>query len=252
MEEFRAVLVTDAEKFSAHRDVELAEVHMEIRRVLAEAFDRSGLGEAWEEARFKQSTGDGILAALPVEAGRALIDPFPRLLQEVLAEAAPGLRARGLHLRLRMALHMGFVDDAHPQAPGLSTAVVDVCRLVDSEPLRGALKRSDPEVTFAAFLVSSEMFATHVAGGRTRLRESQFTRVRVTVKQFDRDAYLYIPVPSQSPNPQERARDGEDGRPSRSRPAAAGTSIGDVSATGHGNQNAIGNTVGGDLNMDRS
>ncbi|XRQ11325.1 hypothetical protein ACN3XK_10695 [Actinomadura welshii] len=247
MEEFRAVLVVDAEKFSAHRDAELPEVHLEIRRVLAAACESSGLGELWAGVRFKESTGDGLLAVLPHEAVPALIDPFPRCLQGVLGEAAPKLRARGLRLRLRVALHVGLVDDERPDAPGISTATIDVCRLLDGEPLRDALEHSDPEVTFAVFLFSADLFAAYVAGGRSGLRESQFTEVRVQVKQYARPAYLYVPVPSGGRSP----RAGRDVAAPR-RPPSGGTSISGVTISGDGSQSAFGNTVGGDFRQERS
>ncbi|TDC82795.1 hypothetical protein [Actinomadura sp. 7K507] len=246
METFRAVLVVDAEKFSAHRDAELPEVHLEIRRVLAAACEESGLGEVWAGVRFMESTGDGVLAVLPHEAVPALIEPFPRCLQRALAASAPGLRARGLRLRLRVALHVGLVDDERPDAPGISTAAIDVCRLLDSEPLRDALERSDPEVTFAAFVLSAELFTAYVAGGRSGLRESQFTEVQVRVKQFARPAYLYVPTPSGGGEP--RAID-DVAEPFP--PPAGRTSISGVTISGDGSQNAFGNTVGGDLRQER-
>ncbi|TDD63318.1 hypothetical protein E1293_43330 [Actinomadura darangshiensis] len=245
MEAFRALLVVDAEKFSAHRDADLTAVHLEIRRVLATACRESGLGETWEDVRFSESTGDGVLAILPLEASPALIDPFPRRLQEALASAAPGLRARGLRLRLRVALHIGLVDDEHPEAPGISTATIDVNRLLDAGPLRDALKRSDPEVTFVAVIVSAELFATYVAGGRTGLRESQFMRVQVQVKQFDRPAYLHVPAPSGRDEPPAEPLEGPG-------PESAGTSISGITISGNGSQNAIGNTAGGDFRQERS
>lgn len=246
MEAFRALLVVDAEKFSSHRDADLPGLHMEIRRVLADACRESGLGETWEHVRFMESTGDGVLAVLPLEAARALVDPFPRRLQEALAGAAPGLRARGLRLRLRAAVHIGLVDDERPDAPGVSTATVDVNRLLDADPLRDALKRSDPQVTFVALLVSAEVFAAYVAGGRTGLRESQFTPVRVEVKQFDRPAYLYVPEPSRGADPPEAAVE----RPERP-PRPAGPSISGITISGDGAQTAFGNTVTGDFRQER-
>ena len=246
MEAFRALLVVDAEKFSAHPDAKLPDVHLEIRRVLAVACAESGLGETWENVRFMESTGDGVLAALPLDAARALIDPFPRRLQDALAAAAPDLRARGMRLRLRVAMHIGLVDDERTDAPGISTATIDVNRLLDSDPLRDALRGSDAEVTYAAFAVSAELFASYVQGGRTGLRESQFSQVRVKVKQFDRPAYLYVPTPStvsdSSAKPPERAEP---------RPAPAGPSISGVTISGDGAQTAFGNTVGGDFRQER-
>jgi hypothetical protein len=249
MEQFRALLVVDAEKFSAHRDKQLADVHLQIRHVLQEACTASGLGETWRATRFMESTGDGILAALPHESIPALIDPFPRRLQEKLAASAPERRARGIRLRLRVALHFGLVDDERPDAPGISTATIDVNRLLDAEPLRNALAVSDPEVTFAAFLLSAELFATFVTGGRTVLRVSQFAPVTVKVKQYERPAYLYVPVPST--RPVEVAP--SENEPARvAPPAAAAPSISGVTLSGEGSQNAFGNTVGGDFRQERS
>ena len=112
------------------------------------------------------------------------------------AESAPQLRAGGLSLRLRAALHVGLVDDEHPVTAGISAATNDVSRLLDCEPLRMALRDSDPDVTFAAMIVSAEAFDMFVRGGHTGLPPSRFTKVRAQVKQFDRTAYLYVPVPS--------------------------------------------------------
>ncbi|MBT2210773.1 hypothetical protein [Actinomadura sp. NEAU-AAG7] len=246
METFRALLVVDAERFSAHSDVQLPVLHMEIRRALGAAFDRSGLAQAWGSVRFVESTGDGILAILPHDITPRLVEPFPRYLQDELHAAAPRLRAAEMRLRLRVAMHIGLVDDERPEAPGISTATVDVNRLLDAEPLREALKRSDPGVTYAAFLLSAELFSVYVVGGRSGLRESQFTEVAVKVKQFERPAYLYVPAPSRGPDEQE----GPPAEPAP--PPPAGPSISGITITGDGAQNAIGNTVsGGDLRQER-
>ncbi|MDN3359626.1 hypothetical protein [Actinomadura sp. DC4] len=250
METFRALLVVDAEKFSAHRDSELPDVHREIRRVLAAACAGSGLREAWEAVKFMESTGDGVLAMLPLESAPALVDVFPRRLQEALAACAPELRARGLRLRLRVALHYGLVDDERPGAPGISTATIDVNRLLDAEPLRDALSGSDPEITFAAFLLSAELFGTYVEGGRTKLRESQFTEVRVKVKQYERPAYLYVPVPSltRTPPPPTPPSPREDGPV----PVPGAPSISGVTIDGDRTQNVFGNNIGRDFHQEGS
>ncbi|HEU5155843.1 MAG TPA: hypothetical protein VFU43_02530 [Streptosporangiaceae bacterium] len=249
MEGFRVLLVVDAEKFSSHRDAELRDVHMEIRRVLAAACASSGLGETWRAIRFVESTGDGLLAALPYEAAPKLIDPFPRCLQEALAASAPRLRGRGLRLRLRVALHLGLVDDEHPDAPGISAAVIDVNRLLNSQPLRDALRESDPAVTFAAFILSADLFAAYVKGGRTGLRESQFTEVQVAVKEYKRLAYLHVPTPSRVETPSPPADDDLVPQPSST---PQGVSISGITISGTGSQNAFGNTIGRDLRQERA
>lgn len=254
MEQFRALLVVDAEKFSTHPDARLPDLHMEIRQVLARACHASenGLGEAWENARFMESTGDGVLTILPFESSPALVDPFPRRLQDALHDAAPGLRARELRLRLRVALHVGLVDDERSDAPGISTATVDVNRLLDSAPLRAALDHSDPQATFAAFILSEDIFRHLVLGGRTSMRESQFTEVAVKVKQYVRPAYLYVPVPStRSADPEGPATVPERAQEASS-PSPGGTTVSGITISGDGAQAAIGNTIGGDLRQERS
>ncbi|MFC5179893.1 hypothetical protein [Actinomadura harenae] len=243
---FRSLLVVDAEGFSKHPDARLPALHTEIREALDAACEASGLGEVWRSADFRQSTGDGILAVLPHEATPALVHPFTDRLQDVLAGAARRLRADGLRLRLRVALHVGLVDDQHPVTAGIATATNDVSRLLDSDPLRAALGGSDPDVTFAALIVSAEVFDTYVRGGHVvALPPSRFTQVRAKVKQFDRPAYLYVPVPSAKQAAETPALTAKP-------PAPSGVSINGVTLSGDGNQNVIGSWTGGDIRQERA
>lgn len=247
---FRALLVVDAEGFSRNPDAELPGLHTEIRHAIECACERSGLRDIWQGVRVLQSTGDGLFAVLPHDAMVSLIYPFTDRLQDVLAETAPRLRASGLRLRLRAALHAGLVDDEHPVTAGISTATNDVSRLLDCEPLRAALRDSDPDVTFAATIVSSEAFDLFVRGGHTGLRPSRFARIRARVKQFDQTAYLYVPVPSQHALFDEAQPDSVPREPLFAPPS--GLSVNNVSVTGDGAQNVIGNQVGGSIRQRRS
>lgn len=242
---YHALLAVDAEDFSRNRDAELPGLHTEISRAVERACDRGGLGDAWREARVRQPVGDSVFAVLPHETAIGLIHPFGRVMQDVLAESAARLRADGLRLRLRIALHAGLVDDERAAAPGISAATNDVHRLLECGPLKAALAGSDPGVTFAAVIVSAEMFETYVRGGHTKLRPSQFTEVRAKVKGFDRAAYLHVPVPSLRPDDA-----GPGGDPHAS--GDGGGSIRGVSVRGDGAQNVFGNQVGGDIRQGRS
>ncbi|MFC0042450.1 hypothetical protein [Actinomadura rayongensis] len=247
MESLRALLVVDAEKFSRHPGSELTGLHLAIVDAVDRAMAASGLKEIWERVRFRQSTGDGLLAALPVDALPLLVHPFPHRLQDALAAAAPGLRARGVRLRLRVALHFGFLDDERTDAPGISTATTDVNRLLDSEPLRSALDAGDPDVTFAAVLLSDETFRTFVLDGKTDLKPSQFTEVRVVVKQFDRPAHLYVPTPSRgAAGPPDAEPDAAPGPPST---PPSPPSLGNVQVSGDGSQNIVGSVLNGDAHL---
>ena len=248
MPSIRTLLVVDTEGFTRHRDVDLPGLHVEMRRAVETACERSGLADAWKAVRFLQSTGDGVLAVLPLDAMTRLIHPFADHLQAVLAECAPRLRAGGSRLRLRVALHAGLVDDEHPVTAGISAATNDVNRLLDCEPLRAALRDSDPDVTYVAAVVSTEAFDIFVRGGHTGLSPSRFTQVRAQVKQFDRPAFLYVPTPSEGERPAGDAGPGDAGPP----PASGGsTSFGDISVSGRRSQNVIG-SPGGDVRQEMS
>ena len=248
---FRALLTVDAEGYSRNRDVELPGLHTKIRYAVECACEQSGLREAWRGVHFLQSTGDGLLVVLPYDAAALLIHPFTEHLQEVLAQIAPPLRASGLSLRLRAAVHVGLVDDEDPVTGGISAATNDVSRLLDCEPLRAALRDSDPNVTFAAMVVSAQAHDMFVRGGHTGLQPSQLTKVRATVKQFNQVAYLYVPVPSRRGQSDDQPR--THAASGKSVPATpGGVSVNRVSITGNGSQNVIGNQVGGSIHQKRS
>lgn len=250
---YHALLAVDAKDFTLNPDKKLPDLHTEIRRAVGLACDRSGLGDAWRDARVLNHQGDSLFAILPHDTAIPLIHPFGEMVQDVLAESAPKLRADGLRLRLRVALHTGLVDDEHPDAAGISTASNDVHRLLECKPLKDALADSDPDVTFTAMIVSTEMFDVYVRGGHTKLRASQFTVVQAKVKHYDRAAYLRVPAPSRrpaddgpAPGAQEGpAGDGDDGGP-------GGVPVRGVSIRGDGTQNAFGNQVGGSFRQSRS
>jgi hypothetical protein len=248
MSAFRVLLVVDAEKFSAHRDAESHDLHMAIREVLDGALKSSELVETWQGARFVENTGDGILAMLPAESVPRLIDHFPRCLQEELAQRAPKPRSGGPRLRLRVALHVGLVDDEHSVAP-VSTAAIDVNRLLDAEPLHAALGESDPDVTFTAFIVSAKLYDTYVVGGWTRLRESQFTEVRIRANGYKGNAYLHVPTPSQVKTPAAPADRGAVGMPAALRGGASTTGS---RIRAKDPQFGIGNVIGRRLLEERS
>ncbi|WP_283137500.1 hypothetical protein [Rhizohabitans arisaemae] len=196
MEEYRALLAADVEGFTTHPDTALPDVSLYFQRVIRDACEASGLGKSWDALAFRVFKGDGVLAAFPIQALARLIDPFAAHVQHRLSDMRPELRSQGIRLRLRLALHAGLLDDRRPDTPGVSAATNTVSRLLNSQPLYRALEESDPDVTFTAILLSSEVFENTVVGGRTTLRPSQFTKVEATSKRFHQPGYLYVPIPS--------------------------------------------------------
>jgi hypothetical protein len=250
---FHALLSVDAEGYSRNPDAMLRVLRGAILDVTEKAIGGAGLADAWRDVRVCQSTGDGFLAVLPRDTIPSLIFPFADHLQAALAGAAPGLRAQGLALRLRVALHCGLVDDEDPVTAAIGTATNEVSRLLDSEPVKAALRDSDPLVTLVAMITSAEVFDKFVRGGHTALRPSQFTQVRARVKQFDQPAYLYVPSPSvlEKPDPGHPQPDG--GVPGGQSAPGPGCVPGEgTRIKGDKVQNATGNWVQGDLRQNLS
>jgi hypothetical protein len=161
-----------------------------VERLLREALRRAGL--AAEEWHFAQSTGDGYDIGLRPEVAPLVLDPFLGRMEEVLAEGAERLPRRVGPVRMRASVQLGHLPDE-----GSSTPLVQAHRLLDSEPLREALARTDPEVTHLAAILAPRVFSDVVAAGYSTLRPGELTPVPVRVKEFaTQRAYLYIPRPS--------------------------------------------------------
>jgi hypothetical protein len=255
---FHGLLCVDTEGFSRHPDAQLPDLYAKMRAAAERAFDQAGLLDTWRSLRVDQTTGDGFLAIVPHDAIPALIYPFADHLQEALATATVLDRLSRPPLRLRVALHCGLIEDADP---AVGAAPNDVSRLLDSEPVRAALRDSDPAVTLVAMILSSEVFDMYVQGGHCGLKPSQFTPVRAKVKQFDRIGYLYVPVRSaREAGPAPEGPHGQPGDgPSGGTPPPrspngkpGGFPPSSITISGDRAQNVIGSNVSGGLHQHRS
>jgi O-acetyl-ADP-ribose deacetylase (regulator of RNase III) len=133
-----------------------------------------------------QWTGDGIAVFPPND-----IDP-PRMLSVLLRSIPQRLaednRTSGDRIRLRMAVGVGLVSLAATGFAG--TMIVDINRLVDSTPLRDAV-RDHPESDVVA-RVSEQVHASLVRPGYLRPPDGEFRRVHVAVKEFHEPAWLWV------------------------------------------------------------
>jgi hypothetical protein len=132
-----------------------------------------------------QEAGDGIVVFLPSDT------PFERVLPMLLRLTARRLRTDNLchtdRLRLRMATVIGPV--ARSALGFTEGTVVELCRLLDSDALRKAL-RDDPSVDLAV-LVSDVLYGYVVGAGHPGLEASDFVRLEVAVKTFHALAWLW-------------------------------------------------------------
>ncbi|UWP83130.1 hypothetical protein [Dactylosporangium fulvum] len=114
-----------------------------------------------------------------------LVPALDRILREHNHSLLPEAK-----VRLRVAIHQGLVHLTGANGfPG--EAVVEVCRLLDAEPLRQALT-AFPHAS-VALIVSRSIFQDVVRHGYRGLRPQRFAQVQVKVKQLAADAWIFVP-----------------------------------------------------------
>ncbi|MER5391227.1 hypothetical protein [Saccharopolyspora sp. NPDC002686] len=153
------------------------------------------MSRLWKTRLFGTSTGDGYYFGVDAVDTPFLVDPFLRELQDVLETHDEVVRARSrdLRMRLRASIHVGPIPDS-----GLATPMNETHRLLDSQPVRRVLSKSDPDTTFLAVILSQRVFTDVVQADYTKLRPTQFARNTVAVKNFHDAGWLHIPCPSVS------------------------------------------------------
>jgi class 3 adenylate cyclase len=133
--------------------------------------------------------GDGLRLLLPPDV------PPPQVIDVFAGNLEAGLREHrrqvdpSARIRLRVSFHIGLVTRHRGSWTGSSLVVA--ARLVQSKPLRAAL-RMDDEVNLAA-AVSDPMYQLVV---RDRFDDTPLTcyrKVRVRVKEYDDRAWLLVP-----------------------------------------------------------
>ncbi len=179
-------VAVDASGYSALSDVDQREAQRGIVEVSDAAARAAGLRrDTW----VRQGAGDGESAVLPVdEPEDVVVDRYVRELDAELTRYNGRLRTE-LRLRLRVAVYFGRLSPAANGHAG--PAPVAVARLLDSAVLRAALAEADR--ANLALLVSEQVYADTVASLATTLRPGDFRRVRVEVKGFAENAWLWVP-----------------------------------------------------------
>ncbi|MGW0811348.1 hypothetical protein [Nonomuraea sp. NPDC002799] len=206
---YRALLAVDIVKFSAAKGVFLGDLHELVPEVLERAMNLSGLQEVWDARRFPDSAGDDYIFGTDPAWLPLLVSPLLANLQTVLEEVDHRLAARDrdLRLRLRAALHVGPVPDSgDPVRDRISEPTVTTFRLLNSTPINNVLKRSHPDVTQTAAVLSQRVFDDIIRPGYTTLHPSELTSATAEVpgKDFAEPAWLYVPRPSWQAGTQDR------------------------------------------------
>jgi hypothetical protein len=197
---YRAVLVVDTKEFGSNSDAGQAVLAEAIPEVVALAFERAGLAHVWEGALFPHNTGDGFGIGFETRYLPVVVTRFFDELEKVLAERDGRLRSYGRRTRLRMraSLNVGPVreSDQPDKVAAVGKTVITTHRLLDAQPVRDILVRSDPDQTFLAVALSQRVFEDVLASEYATLPASQVVPRRVQIKEFIGTVYLYVPNPS--------------------------------------------------------
>lgn len=186
--ERRLMMTADMERYSRRGNLLQVEAQRAFRTILDSAAVQVGLDRpAWT----RQPTGDGELAILPTNVPEPvvlarLVPEIDRLVREYNRSRLPEAK-----VRLRIAVHQGLVHvDGDNGFPGNS--VIDVCRLLDAEPLKKVL-RAFPNAG-VALIVSNEIYREVVAEYYDGLRPERFRQVSVSMpdKGFHAVAWIYV------------------------------------------------------------
>ncbi len=199
---YRGILAVDTERFTGNPSARQPDLSAAVQEVLCVALEHCGHLQIWEQRRFPQGTGDGYLFGVLPEVLPFLLSPFLGALHETLAEKDDSLRAinRGTRLRLRISVNVGPVPDSGDELRDrIGDPMNTTFRLLNSSPVKNALKQSNPDVTLMAVIVSQRVFDDVIRAGYTpALHPDQLEQVMAEVpgKDFAEPAWLYVPRPS--------------------------------------------------------
>lgn len=147
------------------------------------------VGDDFDQVDRDSGTGDGMVVFLPT--GRDPAELLPPLLRSVAARLADDNAADQDRIRLRMAVGTGLVARGCNGFAG--PLVVNISRLVDSEPLRRAAARH-PDADLVV-LVLDVLRKEIVVPGYLPLVADSVALVDVAMKEFVDRAWLWVSAP---------------------------------------------------------
>jgi hypothetical protein len=182
----RALLVAcDISSFGSGDDV----LQLDMQRGLAMVLDEAAAAARLVRSSWQRNDrGDGELALLPdSESEPRVIDDFIHHLTAALVRFNR-YRVAQAQLRLRVAIHYGV---AYPADNGYGGhGLVTVSRLLDSGPVKFALRNTDANL---ALILSDGVYQETVLNGHTSVAPDEFRKVTVQVKEYNADAWLWLP-----------------------------------------------------------
>ena len=153
-------------------------LHALLRQVVVD------LGDAVDEVDHDSGTGDGTVVCLPARG-----DPtglLPAVLRSAAIRLAADNAAHGDRIRLRMVVGSGPADRY------TSPLVINISRLVDSEPLRRA---ADTNLDADLVVLVLDTANGDLAPGYLPVAADQVSLVDLTMKERPRRAWLWVSTP---------------------------------------------------------
>ncbi|SER91150.1 hypothetical protein SAMN05216188_117102 [Lentzea xinjiangensis] len=184
----RLCIAADIERYSRFRGPEALLAQERFLGIMREARAHAGIDES---AVVTDGEGDSQFAVLPSDIDESEI--VPRLFEgfrKALQEANHSLSDHS-RLRLRLAFDRGLLVRSSNGWVGTSTIAVH--RLLDSAPLREALK-ADPDTDYAV-ITSRTLYEDVISHGYGGLTPAEFTGVEIDLPQkgFSSQAWLFTP-----------------------------------------------------------
>lgn len=181
---YRTLLLFDIEQFGSRDDVEQAY----LRRVLYDVVDATLVAAGVDETlRLRADRGDSVMELIDTQVS------VPTLLKSLLTETPAHLHnknrllASSARMRLRIVLSSGYV--AVDELDGwVGSDLNHAVRLLNSDPLRDALKRRDSD---SVLCVAGGIYDGVVRHGPLGVRPDDFHRVTVDTKEGPTVAWLH-------------------------------------------------------------
>lgn len=213
----RLAMVVDLEKYSGLGDRAQFVAQRRLFWATASAMHAAGLDPSRAEV---QPTGDGQLFLLPTDTREHRAVRLIVHLNEALFRVNT-VKGESGRLRMRAALNVGLIyPNGATGFPG--HAVNEMCRLVDSDVLRRALRDSPGDI---ALIVRPELHRDLFTEPYEGILFDPFTKVEAMAKNFSESALIQTTIPW--PNPEkiglyERSFDSADlGSPTVAAPGGA-------------------------------
>jgi CRP-like cAMP-binding protein len=185
-----SIFYTDVSEFgaSARNESDRQVVKEKLYEIVKQAFEESGV--SWVVC-YHEDRGDGVLVVVPPEVPtRAVVDPLLALLAAALRKhnrrSSPAVQ-----IRLRAALHVGPVARDEEGISG--DVIIHTARMLDSPPLREALRTSGADL---AFMASSHVFDTVLQHDPGVVDSETFSRVSFRNKESEITAWLHVAGPA--------------------------------------------------------